>query len=69
MYTLVGLLSALRSVTAGFCHRLLLFTGDAGSGESSIRRWIVENDWLEAIEADLRTLETEIAQLLAGVTA
>jgi type I restriction enzyme M protein len=26
-----------------------LFTGDAGSGESNIRRWIVENDWLEAI--------------------
>jgi type I restriction enzyme M protein len=26
-----------------------LFTGDAGSGESEIRRWIVENDWLEAI--------------------
>jgi type I restriction enzyme M protein len=28
-----------------------LFTGDAGSGESEIRRWIVENDWLEAIVA------------------
>ena len=28
-----------------------LFTGDAGSGESNIRRWIVENDWLEAIVA------------------
>ena len=26
-----------------------LFTGDAGQGESNIRRWIVENDWLEAI--------------------
>ena len=26
-----------------------LFTGDAGSGESEIRRWIIENDWLEAI--------------------
>jgi len=26
-----------------------LFTGDAGSGESEIRRWILENDWLEAI--------------------
>lgn len=26
-----------------------LFTGDAGSGESEIRRWIMENDWLEAI--------------------
>src|SRR3989454_796767 len=28
-----------------------LFTGDAGSGESEIRRWIVENDWLEALIA------------------
>src|SRR3989441_1532376 len=28
-----------------------LFTGDAGSGESAIRRWILENDWLEAIVA------------------
>ncbi len=26
-----------------------LFTGDAGSGESNIRQWIIENDWLEAI--------------------
>ena len=26
-----------------------LFTGDAGSGESEIRRWIIENDLLEAI--------------------
>jgi type I restriction enzyme M protein len=28
-----------------------LFTGDASSGESEIRRWILENDWLEAIVA------------------
>ena len=28
-----------------------LFTGDAGSGESEIRRWILENDWLEALVA------------------
>ena len=28
-----------------------MFTGDAGSGESNIRRWIIENDWLEAIVA------------------
>ena len=28
-----------------------LFTGDAGSGESNIRQWIIENDWLEAIAA------------------
>ncbi|MBI2839692.1 MAG: SAM-dependent DNA methyltransferase [Acidobacteria bacterium] len=26
-----------------------LFTGDAGSGESEIRRWVLENDWLEAL--------------------
>lgn len=26
-----------------------LFTGDAGSGESNIRKWIIENDWLECI--------------------
>lgn len=26
-----------------------LFTGDAGQGESNIRRWVLENDWLEAI--------------------
>ena len=28
-----------------------LFTGDAGGGESNIRRWIIENHWLEAIVA------------------
>jgi type I restriction enzyme M protein len=28
-----------------------LFTGAAGSGESEIRRWIIENDWLEAVVA------------------
>jgi type I restriction enzyme M protein len=28
-----------------------LFTGSAGSGESEIRRWIIENDWIEAIVA------------------
>ena len=28
-----------------------LFTGDAGSGESDIRKWIIENDWLESIVA------------------
>src|SRR6267143_1528833 len=26
-----------------------LFSGDAGSGESEIRRWVIENDWLEAV--------------------
>ena len=28
-----------------------LFTGEAGSGESEIRKWIIKNDWLEAIIA------------------
>ncbi len=28
-----------------------LFTGGAGSGESDIRKWIIENDWLEAVVA------------------
>ena len=28
-----------------------MFAGDAGGGESEIRRWIIENDWLEAIVA------------------
>lgn len=26
-----------------------LFTGDSGSGESEIRKWIIENDWLDCI--------------------
>jgi type I restriction enzyme M protein len=32
-------------------QRQSLFTGDAGQGESNIRRWLIENDWLEAIVA------------------
>jgi type I restriction enzyme M protein len=32
-------------------QRSSLFTGDAGQGESNIRRWLIENDWLEAIVA------------------
>ena len=32
-------------------NRSSLFTRDAGHGESNIRRWIIENDWLEAIVA------------------
>jgi type I restriction enzyme M protein len=35
-----------------------LFTGDAGQGESNIRRWIIENDWLEAIIALPKTCST-----------
>ncbi len=38
------------SITSSSATRSL-FTGDAGQGESNIRRWIVENDWLEAIVA------------------
>ena len=26
-----------------------MFSGDSGSGESEIRKWIIENDWLETI--------------------
>lgn len=32
-------------------NRSALFTGDAGQSESNIRRWAIENDWLEAIIA------------------
>ena len=39
--------SRMAEVHNGSC----LFTGDAGRGESNIRRWIIENDWLEAIVA------------------
>ena len=28
-----------------------LFTGDAGQGESNVRRYLIENDWLDAIVA------------------
>ncbi len=43
--------SALGSRVAEVHNGSSLFTGDAGSGESNIRRWIIENDWLEAIIA------------------
>ena len=33
-----------------------LFTGDSGSGESEISKWIIENDWLECIVSSLPTL-------------
>ena len=55
MLFLVNLLSKMKSDTA-LGSRIAevhsgssLFTGDAGQGESNIRRWILENDWLEAI--------------------
>ena len=54
---LVNMLSKMKSDTplgsriAEVHNGSSLFTGDAGSGESNIRRWIIENDWLEAIVA------------------
>jgi type I restriction enzyme M protein len=51
------LLSKMRPAEAGGSRIAIvlngspLFTGGAGSGESNIRQWIVENDWLEAIIA------------------
>ena len=49
------MISKRKSVKEGGCRIAIvfngspLFTGDAGSGESEIRKWIIENDWLEAI--------------------
>lgn len=43
--------TALGSRIASVHNGSSLFTGDAGSGESNTRRWIIENDWLEAIIA------------------
>ena len=43
--------SALGSRMAEVHNGSSLFTGDAGQGESNVRRWIIENDWLEAIVA------------------
>jgi type I restriction enzyme M protein len=43
--------TALGSRIAEVHNGSALFTGDAEQGESNIRRWIIENDWLEAIIA------------------
>ena len=43
--------TALGSRIAEIHNGSSLFTGDAGQGESNIRRWIIESDWLEAIVA------------------
>jgi type I restriction enzyme M protein len=43
--------SAIGSRIAEVHNGSSLFTGDAGQGESNIRRWIIENDWLEVIVA------------------
>jgi type I restriction enzyme M protein len=57
MLFLVNLLSKMKHSTrlgsrvAEVHNGSSLFTGDAGQGESNIRRWIIENDWLEAIVA------------------
>ncbi|MFI5906286.1 N-6 DNA methylase [Dactylosporangium sp. NPDC051541] len=51
------MIDKMRPVSEGGCRLAIvfngspLFTGAAGSGESEIRRWILENDWLEAIVA------------------
>ncbi len=51
------MISKMRPVNDGGSRIAIVFngspmlTGDAGSGESEIRRWIIENDWLEAIVA------------------
>src|SRR6185436_4632167 len=57
MLFLVNLLSKMKHQTplgsriAEVHNGSSLFTGDAGQGESNIRRWIISNDWLEAIVA------------------
>jgi len=51
MASKMNLTSALGSRIAEVHNGSSLFTGDAGQGESNIRRWIIENDWLEAIVA------------------
>ena len=54
---LLHLLAKMRDVKEGGSRIAIvfngspLFTGGAGSGESDIRKWIIENDWLEAIVA------------------
>ena len=44
-------LEALGSRIAEVHNGSSLFTGDAGQGESNIRRWLIENDWVEALVA------------------
>lgn len=52
---LLHMLSKMKAVSNGGSRLAIvfngspLFSGDAGSGESEIRKWIIENDWLEAI--------------------
>ena len=51
MASKMNLKSALGSRIAEVHNGSSLFTGDAGQGESNIRRWLIENDWVEAIIA------------------
>jgi len=57
MLFLANMLSKMKQTTKGGSriaevhNGSSLFTGDAGQGESNIRRWIIENDYLEAIVA------------------
>jgi type I restriction enzyme M protein len=57
MLFLMQMISKMKPVTDGGSRIAIvfngspLFTGAAGGGESEIRRWIIENDWLEAIVA------------------
>lgn len=57
MMFLVNMLSKMKHATklgsriAEVHNGSSLFTGDAGQGESNIRRWVIENDWLEALIA------------------
>ena len=46
-----------------------LFTGDSGSGESEIRKWIIENDWLECIVSLLANSSSiQGYQLMSGLS-
>ena len=40
-----------------------LFTGDAGSGQSEIRRYLIENDWLDAIVQPISALDARVTAL------
>ena len=53
---LVNMLSKMKGAATGLGSRVAtihngssIMTGDAGQGESNIRQWIIENDWLEAV--------------------
>ena len=46
-----GQMLFLANMASKMNNKSALFTGDAGQGESNIRRWLIENDWLEAIVA------------------